>query len=115
MQVRGLKVVNPAEDIRPSAIASFKPWDRALTPEESHGFFKGLERTAILPTLRLAIKFMLLTIVRKSEFILANWSEVDFNTAVWTIPKDCMKAGRAYNVYLSQQALDILVTLQELL
>lgn len=55
---------------------------------------------------------MLLTLVRKSEFILARWSEVDFNAAIWTIPKDRMKAGRAHNVYLSQQALDILVTFE---
>jgi len=109
VQARGLKVANPAEDIRPSAIATFKPRDRALTPSEIHVFFKALERTPTLPTLRLAVKFMLLTMVRKSEFILARWEEVDFNTATWTIPKDRMKAGRPHNVYLSQQALDILV------
>lgn len=35
--------------------------------------------------------------------------EVDFEAAVWTIQKERMKAGRAHNVYLSRQALDILV------
>ncbi|WP_322060240.1 tyrosine-type recombinase/integrase [Paraburkholderia sp. J63] len=109
VQARGLKVLNPAEDIRPSAIATFKPRDRALTPSEIHVFFKALERTPTLPTLRLAIRFLLLTMVRKSEFILATWEEIDFNAALWTIPKDRMKAGRAHHVYLSQQALDILV------
>jgi len=109
VQARGLKVDNPAEAIRPSAIARFKPRDRALTPAEIHVFFKALEKTPTLPTLRLAVRFLLLTMVRKSEFILARWEEVDFNTALWTIPKDRMKAGRAHNVYLSQQALDILV------
>ncbi|MDR6473654.1 hypothetical protein ABIE53_002475 [Burkholderia sp. OAS925] len=54
VQARGLKVANPAEDIRPSAIATFKPRDRALTPGEIHVFFKALERTPTLPTLRLA-------------------------------------------------------------
>ena len=110
VQARGLKVANPAEDIRPSAIATFKPRDRALTPGEIHVFFKALERTPTLPTLRLAVRFMLLTMVRKSEFILATWDEVDFNAAIWTIPKDRMKGGRPHNVYLSEQALDILVT-----
>ncbi|RQV70327.1 site-specific integrase [Burkholderia cenocepacia] len=110
VQARGLKVANPAEDIRPSAIATFRPRDRALTPGEIHVFFKALERTPTLPTLRLAVKFMLLTLVRKSEFILANWDEVDFDAAIWTIPKDRMKGGRPHNVYLSEQALDILVT-----
>jgi hypothetical protein len=50
VQGRGLKVDNPAEPIRPSAIATFKPRDRAL------------EQTSTMPTLRLAIKFLLLTL-----------------------------------------------------
>lgn len=109
VQARGLKIDNPAESIRPSAIATFKARDRALTPAEIHTFFKALEQTATMPTLRLAVKFMLLTLVRKTEFIEAKWDEVNFETAIWTIPKDRMKAGRPHNVYLSQQALDILV------
>ena len=109
VQARGLKIDNPAESIRPSAIATFKARDRALTPAEIHTFFKALEQTATMSTLRLAVKFMLLTLVRKTEFIEAKWDEVNFETAIWTIPKDRMKAGRPHNVYLSQQALDILV------
>ena len=109
IQARGLKVENPAEAIRPSAIATFKARDRALSPSEIHVFFYALEQTATMSTLRLAIKFMLLTLVRKSEFIEATWDEVNFETEVWTIPKERMKAGRPHNVYLSQQALDILI------
>lgn len=95
-QARGLKVDNPAEAIRPSAIASFKPRDRALSPAEIHVFFSALEQTSTMPTLRLAFRFMLLTLVRKSEFILAMWGEIDFDAAVWTIPKERMKAGRPH-------------------
>jgi integrase len=109
IQARGLIVQNPADAIRPSAIATFKARDRALSPSEIHVFFGALEQTATMPTLRLAIKFMLLTLVRKSEFIEAAWDEVNFETSVWTIPKERMKAGRPHNVYLSQQALDVLV------
>ena len=109
VQARGLKVDNPAEAIRPSAIATFKARDRALSPAEIHTFFNALDQTATMSTLRLAVKFMLLTLVRKSEFIEATWDEVNFETAIWTIPKERMKAGRPHNVYLSQQALDILV------
>ncbi len=43
VQARGLKVDNPAEAIRPSAIATFKPRDRALTSGEIHVFFSALE------------------------------------------------------------------------
>ncbi len=109
VQARGLKIENPAEGIRPSAIATFKARDRALSPAEIRAFFNALEEVATLPTLRLAVKFMLLTLVRKSEFILATWGEVDFEAAVWSIPRERMKAGRAHNVYLSHQALDILI------
>lgn len=81
VQARGQKVANPAADIRPSAIAKFKSRDPALTPAEIPVFFKALEGTPTLRTLRLAIKFMLLTMVRKSEFIHARLEEVDFNAA----------------------------------
>ncbi|KVE21822.1 tyrosine-type recombinase/integrase [Burkholderia vietnamiensis] len=109
VEARGIKVDNPAAAIRPSAIATFKARDRALSPEEIHIFFNALERTPTMPTLRLAIKFLLLTLVRKSEFIDASWGEVDFETATWTIPKERMKARRPHHVYLSEQALEVLV------
>jgi integrase len=98
VQARGLAIDNPAEAIRPSAMARFKVRDRALSPAEIHTFFKALEEVAMLPTLRLAVRFMLMTMVRKSEFIHATWDEVDFENAVRSIPKERMKAGRAHNV-----------------
>ncbi len=70
-----------------------------------------METVATYPTTRLALRMILLTLVRKSELIQATWDEVDFEAAVWTIPKSRMKARRPHNVYLSQQALDIMVTL----
>lgn len=78
IQARGLKIENPAEAIRPSAIATFKARDRALSPSEIYTFFNAFDQTATMPTLRLAIKFMLLTLVRKSEFIGATWDEANF-------------------------------------
>ncbi|ACD20849.1 tyrosine-type recombinase/integrase [Paraburkholderia phytofirmans] len=109
VEARGIKVDNPAAAIRPSAIATFKARDRALSPEEIYIFFNALDLTPTTPTLRLATKFMLLTLVRKSEFIDATWDEVNFETATWTIPKERMKARRPHHVYLSEQALEILV------
>ena len=72
---------------------------------------RQMETVATYPTTRLALRMILLTLVRKSELIQATWDEVDFETAVWTIPKSRMKARRSHNVYLSRQALDIMVTL----
>ena len=55
---------------------------------------------------------MLLTGVRKGEFIGATWKEVDWSRSTWTITKERMKADREHVVYLSEQALDILTTLK---
>lgn len=107
---KSLDLKNPAESIRPSDIATFKPRERALTPSEIRLFFAALDDTATAATLRLAVKFVLLTMVRKGEFIGGTWSEVDFEAATWTIPATRMKAKKPLVVYLSQQATDILVT-----
>ena len=72
---------------------------------------RQLERVATYPTIRLALRLILLTMVRKSELIEATWDEVDFEAAVWTIPKSRMKARRAHNVSLSRQSFDIMVAL----
>jgi integrase len=58
------------------------------------------------------MKLFLLSMVRKSELQDAVWDEVDFENAVWSIPKERMKRSKAHNVYLSQQMLDILIALK---
>ena len=68
-QGSGLDVSNPAESIRTSAIATFEPRDRALSPSEVRAVLAALDHVSAAPTLRSAVKFVLLTGVRKSEFI----------------------------------------------
>jgi integrase len=60
------------------------------------------------------LKLILLTLVRKSELTFATWDEVDFVNAIWTIPASRMKCGRPHNIYLSRQALDIMIALEDL-
>ncbi len=110
--LHGEKAANPADDVGPSSIATFRPKDRALSPTEIRVMHKVMESVATYPTIRLALRLILLTLVRKSELIEATWDEVDFENALWTIPKQRMKGGRPHNVYLSQQALDIMVALR---
>ena len=62
--------------------------------------------------MKMALKLVLLTLVRKSEFTYATWAEIDFKKWTWTIPADRMKAGRAHVIYLPKQAQDLLVGLQ---
>lgn len=110
--LHGEKVANPADDVGPSSIATFVPKDRALSPTEIRVLHKQLESVATYPTIRLALRLILLTLVRKSELIEATWDEVDFENALWTIPKQRMKGSKPHNVYLSQQALDIMIALR---
>jgi integrase len=110
--LHGDKASNPADEVGPSSIATFVAKDRALSPSEIRVMHRVLDTTATLPTIRLALRLILLTLVRKSELIEATWDEVDFANALWTIPKSRMKAGKPHNVYLSQQALDIMVALR---
>ena len=110
--LHGDRAPNPADEVGPSSIATFVPKDRALSPSEIRVMHRVLDATATLPTIRLALRLILLTLVRKSELIEAMCSEIDFENAVWTIPKSRMKAGKPHNVYLSQQALDIMVALR---
>lgn len=109
---KGVEVTNPVDSIQRKTIATFQPRERNLDRREIKIFFDALQHTATLPTLRLAVKFMLLTMVRKGEFIGATWKEIDWERGTWTIPAARMKADRAHTVYLSEQALDILTTLQ---
>ncbi|MDM2928485.1 site-specific integrase [Citrobacter sp. Cm046] len=109
---RGHDFKNPAQDIKASSIATFLPRDRTLSLPEISIFFNTLDTVAGMPTLKLALKLIFLTLVRKSEFTQATWNEVNFNTNEWTIPKGRMKGGRPHVVYLSRQACDLLVALQ---
>ena len=57
---------------------------------------------------KLAIEFLALTATRSGEARHATWSEVDMETATWTIPAARMKMGLEHRVPLSPAALDVL-------
>ena len=53
-------------------------------------------------------KLLILTAQRRVEVAGMRWSEIDESRALWTIPGDRAKNGRAHEVPLSSPALDIL-------
>ncbi|HFS5807888.1 TPA: tyrosine-type recombinase/integrase [Citrobacter farmeri] len=109
---RGHGLFNPASDIKASSIATFKPRERCLQPEEIGILFRALDTVSTFPTLRLAVRLILITMVRKSEFTNATWKEIDFKKWTWTIPSERMKGSRAHVIYLPRQAQDLMVGLQ---
>lgn len=112
--LHGEKVANPADDVKAASIATFVSKDRSLSPAEIRLAFHQLDSIATYPTIRLALRLVLLTLVRKSELIEATWNEVDFEKATLTIPKQRMKGRNPHVVYLSRQALDIFVALHRM-
>ena len=112
VKARGVKVENPADSVKASAIGTFKPRERALSPDEIRVFFNALDGIGSLPQIKLGLKLILLILLRKGELLNARWEWVNFTVATLTIPAEFMKARRAHVVYLSQQAIDILVALK---
>jgi len=68
--------------------------------------------------MRAALKLAPLTFVRPGELRRMEWSEIDFDDAIWTIPKEKMKSVNTKNprdhmVPLATQSLKILKELQD--
>lgn len=57
---------------------------------------------------RLALQFAIFTAARSGEVREATWGEIDFDTRLWTVPKERMKAQREHVVPLNDGALRIL-------
>jgi integrase len=55
-----------------------------------------------------ALRLQLLTATRPSDATGAEWSEIDFENRVWTIPAERMKMGREHRVPLSDVAMEVL-------
>ncbi len=111
---RGLVSFNPASAIEARFIAQAKSRDVALTPDEIGKLLRGIYTSNIKRSNKLALHLLILTMVRKSELIEAQWDEIDFAKAQWSIPKERMKKSKNHVVYLSQQALAMFEELKSL-
>jgi integrase len=64
------------------------------------------------PALRLALQFLALTFVRPGNVCNAEWSEIDVDAGVWSIPGPKMKMRQPFRIPLSRQALVVLKELR---
>jgi integrase len=71
-------------------------------------FVQNLSTVPTSEFARLGFEFLILTAARTSEVLKAQWTEVDWDKAVWTIPAARMKAGREHRVPLAPRALALL-------
>ena len=80
--------------------------DRVLEPAEIKDLWQGLDKPGISQTVRLAVKFLILTAQRTSEVVKGEWAEID--GAVWTLPGAKVKNGKPHRVPLSPEAMRLM-------
>lgn len=92
----------------PAQLRKVKPvrHQRAIAVDDAHSFITAL-RTQQGVSAR-CLELVMLTACRSGEARGARWSEIDLDKAIWTIPKERMKAGREHIVTLSRQAVDLI-------
>lgn len=106
---RGLCENNPASEL--GAIAAPTPkakqYPHLLEPELP-AFLQALRRSTSRTPARVATWLVLWTASRPGVVRYAEWSEIDFERALWSIPADKMKARRDHVTPLCRQALEAL-------
>ena len=81
---------------------------RALPHREVAAAIETVRGSTALPAAKLAFEFLVLTAARWGEVRWAEWSEIDREGGVWTVPVRRMKANRKHRVPLCSRALEIL-------
>lgn len=111
----GVVDTNPATDLdviaAPAKAARHHPHVSFAELPELLG---KIDSTTISTLTRCAIRLLVLTAVRPGELRAAPWAEFDLDAAIWTIPKERMKARRPHVVPLPSQAVAILRSLEEI-
>ncbi|WP_045222154.1 tyrosine-type recombinase/integrase [Desulfonatronum thioautotrophicum] len=85
-----------------------------LEPDKIRGLLLAMDEYQGSPVVRAGMQFLSLTFQRPGEVRHAEWSEIDFENATWSIPESKMKMKKAHIVPLSRQALQVLVDLHPL-
>ena len=101
----GLAALNPVLALPMRHVHKSKSRERTLSPEEVRTFLVAAFESNIRRQFKIGLHLLLLTMVRKSELLLARWEHVDFEQAEWHIPVENSKTGKPHVVYLSRQSL----------
>ena len=81
---------------------------RALPHREVAAAIQTARASTVPLAVRLAFEFLVLTAARWGEVRWAEWTEIDRDEGVWTVPARRTKANREHRVPLCGRALEIL-------
>ena len=105
---RELTERNPAKRLKGFVEKRETVHRRALPLSELKTFYQRLKEARIDPANRIALLLLILTFPRSNELRGAQWGEIDFQAAVWTIPKERMKMKREHKIPLSAWSFELL-------
>ncbi|MBQ0347698.1 tyrosine-type recombinase/integrase [Citrobacter freundii] len=122
----GLLDYNPAQEMVGAVASSNRQHRPALELKRITELLLRIDNYTGRPLTRLAVELTLLVFIRSSELRFARWSEIDFETSMWTIPAEReaiegvkhsqrgSKMRTPHLVPLSRQALAILKQVHKL-
>lgn len=122
----GLLDYNPAQEMVGAVASSNRQHRPALELKRITELLQRIDYYTGRPLTRLAVELTLLVFIRSSELRFARWSEIDFETSMWTIPAEReaiegvkhsqrgSKMRTPHLVPLSRQALAILKQVHKL-
>jgi len=104
------ETMNPVDAVRKALPRQTdRPKHHAALPYvELPTFLATLEASPSHIIVKTALAFLIHTTARTSEVIGANWSEVDDENKIWTVPAERMKSGVEHRVPLTEASLALL-------
>lgn len=108
----GIAENNPVAAMKGVFLTRRKEPRRMLPANELPSFLRNLRTHKGEKTIQLALRLIVLTMVRTAELRGARWEEFDLEKKVWLIPEGRMKMRAPHLVSLSRQTLAILEELK---
>jgi integrase len=109
-----LVTLNPAAMVATRYIGKARKRSRVLSPKEVRLYLRTIYQSNIRRQFKLALHILMLTLSRKSELLLARWTDVNLETGEWLVPQANAKGGKPHLVYLSKQVASMLRELRTL-
>ncbi|MBD3825578.1 integrase arm-type DNA-binding domain-containing protein [Stenotrophomonas sp.] len=104
---------NPVADLRGALVpAPEKNHAAIVDPVQLGGLLRALHAYHGTPVVQAALKLAPMLFVRPGELRQAEWTEVDLDAGLWSIPAARMKMRQAHIVPLARQAVAVLKELQ---
>ncbi|MDC9588374.1 tyrosine-type recombinase/integrase [Xenorhabdus sp. XENO-10] len=110
--ITGRAEYNPAPDLASAFIPHQREHYAHLSVDELPEFLRSIDKYMGSQIVRTSLRMLILTGVRPGELRKAEWSEINLDKAVWTIPAEKMKMRRTHVVPLSEQVIDLLKQIQ---